>query len=160
MWVTLPPSYHFPVPNAMPALFVRCRRAALCCMHIRCLFPSLLCKPLAVLWQLPASLVPACLPARPKCLHLYYVGRLIGWYPAWLPTRYSDRMFEKHTVRPKSVLRLITLSCIRRQPHHLHQKAPRFRNSAVGFPFDWLHVGILNHFCGLCCTTRPPLLLL
>ena len=106
-----------------------------------------------------ARLPGPCLPARPSEM-LASVCWSAHWLVTLLPTRYSDRMFEKHTVRPKSVLRLITLSCIRRQPHHLHQKAPRFRNSAVGFPFDWLHVGILNHFCGLCCTTRPPLLLL
>ena len=49
----------------------------------------------------------------------------------WLPTRYSDRMFGKqaHTAlaRPKLVLRLITLSCIRRRRRHRHPNAPRFR---------------------------------
>ena len=145
-----PSSYHFALPKAMSALFVRCR-AALCCMHIRCLFPSLL-SPLSSLLSplslslslslsislstnrlplpcygscLPAFLVSACLPAR----LLVSVCWSAHWLVTWLPTRYSDGMFEKHTAlaRPKLVLRLITLSCIR----HRHQKAPRFRRFPI-----------------------------
>ena len=160
-------SFDFALPRAMPmpALYVRYSVAAR--RFVACTFaafsrlslsPPSVCKPLAVLWQLPVRLPGPCLlpgacpPARLLVSVCWSAHWMVGNSVTWLPTRYSDRMLEKHTAaalrcaaphspaRPKLVLRLITLSCVRRQRRcrcrrrrrrrHRHQKAPRFRRRA------------------------------
>ena len=147
-------SFDFALPRAMPmpALYVRYSVAAR--RFVACTFaafsrlslsPPSVCKPLAVLWQLPVRLPGPCLlpgacpPARLLVSVCWSAHWMVGNSVTWLPTRYSDRMLGKqaHTAlaRPKLVLRLITLSCVRRQRRcrcrrrrrHRHPNAPRFR---------------------------------
>ena len=90
--------------------------------------------------------------------------RRIGWLASEvtrLPARYSDRMFEKEAAARAAVASLPAPHSPARNwfsaSSHFHvfaavtvaATAIRKLSASVGFPFDWLHVGILNHFCGL-----------
>ena len=135
-------SFDFALPKAMPmpALYVRYSVAAR--RFVACTFaafsrlslsPPSVCKPLAVLWQLPARLPGPCLlpgacpPASPARLLVsvcWSAHWMVGNSVTWLPTRYSDRMFEKHTAAALRCTALARPPEIGSPPHHTFMCSP------------------------------------